>query len=241
MGGAELLPRGDALVKKVWLLFLALPLAVLSAAAAEASTCTTGTYSSYVSLGSGGCTIGDKIFYDFTFVSITGESSGSVTVVPVSDGTNFGFNFGFPSVVGIDEDDYLLGYSVRTIGDPGPALIKDVSVTGALGASAGAGVSVAELVCIGGTFSAAGVCSSGNVEDLFITSGAATDSIDFDPVNVLGLIKDINLNATTEGSTAQLTALFNTVSQTTVPEPGTLLLLGSALAGAAVWGRKKIK
>jgi hypothetical protein len=228
-------------VKKSWLLFLALPLAMLSAPSADAATCSQGSYSDYVALGSGGCTIGDKTFFNFSFVSGTGESSSAVTVVPVSDGTNFGFNFIFPSVVGIDEDDYLLGYTVATIGNPGPALIKDVSVNGTLGASAGAAVSVAESVCIGGTFSAAGICSSGDVEGLFISSaGPLGDSVEFDPVNIVGLLKDINLNATTPGSTAQLTALFNTVSQT-VPEPGTLLLLGSALAGVAVWGRKKTK
>ena len=233
-------------MKKSWLLFLALPFAVvLAAGQANADTCPSGgetTYASYLALGSGGCTIGDKTFFGFTHGGDVAASSIDVTVV--NDGTNFGFIFQMPLAVisgsgatGTAVADVGLTYNVAVTS--GAALITDVTALQTSSTIGSAFATVSETVCVGSTLPG---CEGGTIMSLDTSDADPFDQITFGPVSVVGLSKDFVVaaaNCPNGGcSFASLSIVQNTVSQT-VPEPSTLLLLGSALVGVATWSRKK--
>jgi hypothetical protein len=230
--------------KRSWLLFLALPLAVLSAGQAEADTCPSGgdtTYATYLALGAGGCTIGDKTFFGFTHGGDVAASDIDVSIV--NDGTNFGFVFQMPlaviggSGVGTTVADVGLTYNVRVT--DGSALITDVTVLQTSFTSGSAFATVSETVCIGSTLPG---CEGGIIASLDTSDADPFDQIEFAPVSVVGLLKDFVVaasNCPNGGCNfASLSIVQNTVSQT-VPEPSTLLLIGSALVGVATLSRKK--
>lgn len=231
-------------MKRYWLLFLALPLAVLSAGQAAADTCPSGgdtTYAAYLALESGSCTIGDKTFSGFTHGGDVAASDIDVTII--NDGTNFGFLFQLPLAVvsgtgtGTSVADVGITYSVAVT--DGSALITDVTVSQTSFTSGSAFATVSETVCVGSTFPG---CEGGTIMTLDTSDSDPFAQIEFEPVSVVGLSKDFVVavaNCPYGGcSFASLSIVANTVSQT-VPEPSTLLLIGSALVGIATWSRKK--
>jgi hypothetical protein len=219
---------------------LALPLMSLAVGPSDAvaiPACAAGTYSSYVALGSTGCTIGDKLFYDFKQVPDT--TVINVGLVPNS----FGFIFAFSlTAQGSQDEDLSIAYNVATLS--GAPLIRDVSVTQAGLVTGGGFAHIGETVCLGNTWQACGSAVQVGTFDLAgNTNDQLTNSITFTPVSLIGLIKDFNVDADLFGRTtldiASITTVVNTVSQ--IPEPGTLLLIGSGLAGLGAWGRKKLR
>ena len=57
----------------------------------------------------------------------------------------------------------------------------------------------------------------------------------------LTVLKDIGLFSTGQGSFAFTSVVDQGYSTAPVPEPGTMMLLGSGLVGLAGWGRKKFR
>lgn len=226
-------------MKRLWLLVLAVPLFFVYTSTADAALCVAGTYQSYVDLGSSGCTIGDKRFYDFLPLAPEDDLSASdIVVVPLPSAFGFAFGFSLTATSG-EQSDVLLAYNIQS----GGATIIGASVTQTSVVIGNAVAHVGETICPGTTYQACGTGALQLTTFDFAGTGSdqLTDSISFPAVSLLGVTKDFN--ATSLGETiidfASLTGVTNAVSQ--IPEPGTLLLIGSGLAGLGAWSRKKLR
>jgi hypothetical protein len=209
------------------------------------------TFTEYLALApgeDGGCTIGDKVFFDF---DVSGDLSASqISVDTIAGPANFGFIFGMDFIAAGPEDVALLqiSYNVRTV--DGEQRITGVSVeqtSAALGGLADALVS--EDICAGAYLPIDDCAAAGGTPHSLQTSTQdETDSVVFaEPVARVGVLKELlafSFCASDPScelpSFATIRVLDNTVSQT-VPEPGTLLLLGSGLVGLATWGQRKLR
>jgi hypothetical protein len=203
-------------------------------------------------------TAGDKLFDQWRLISAEYSSdtlivnADNINVTALNDGgldpgpglafsvSNNAFN-----VTGGDARiDYTIGFRV-TVTDPG-LLIKDNRVqltSGFVTNAAENGFSIREIV--GTDPSLLDVLASKYVEFSW-TDGALVsnviDSASFAPQSQIYLSKEIEVWATAIGAnvTASLGGFEQRFSQTTVPEPATLALLGVALAGLGFSRRRTL-
>ncbi len=213
-----------------------------SLSAFGAASCTVTSYDNYLGPGFS-CGIDDKTFQNFSY-STAGTNHlppSSITVNPITTPFNPGFLFNAPwGVQSGETQDSLIGFTATV--NPGGALINDLSLAIFGAAIVGSGqVSVAETYCLGDTF--ADLCSHGTEGTLLtILNGSIsrlTDSVSFDPVSVVDVVKDITLLGGSNGSAALVSGVQNQFSE--VPEPGSLMLLGSGIAGLAGVLRRRAK
>jgi len=191
----------------------------------------------------GGCTIDDKLFNDFTFASVglladltpvPGIPASSITFVLAS--TNEGFNFTFILNAGtvVVTNDIRLGYDVTCIGATFDCIVSaEVSITG--GGSDGGVGRADENICFGGP------CGTADTSLHVSTSGITGAEVKFPGQHIVGFDKDINADCFASGGptcSVSISGLINTVDQTT-PEPATLLLFGAGLAGLGLFRRRK--
>lgn len=219
---------------------VALVVCVVFAGALSAfgSACVTNTYDQY--LGST-CGLNDLTANNFSY-STAGTNpipATSVTVNPVTTANNPGFLFNAPwSAIGNQTQDSLLGF---TITDNSGAYISDLSLNMFGGATLGNGfVSVSETYCAGDTF--ADGCKGGTEGTLstYLGDGQSklSDSVNFAGVKVVDVVKDIELLGGGNNSFAVLSGVEN---QFSTPEPGSLVLFGSGIAGLAGVLRRYVK
>jgi hypothetical protein len=226
-------------MKKIALSLLAVLVCGLSA---FASDCIVSSYDQYLGPGFS-CGIGDKTFQNFSY-STGGTNqmpATSITANPINTPFNPGFLFNAPwGAQSGQTQSSMIGFTVTV--NPGGNLINDVSLymfgAGVLGTGQ---VSVAETYCAGDTF--ADSCAHGTEGTLNTLLNSSTsilhDSATFNPVSIVDVIKDIELVGGGNGSAALVSGVQNQFSE--VPEPGSLVLLGSGILGLAGVVRRKIK
>jgi hypothetical protein len=202
------------------------------------------------------CQVGDKVFSNFTYID---SSTGGVIAVPATGVTvdtlgpagsgadvlngNIGLEFNSSWTAQTNQtNDGTIGFTVTVVGssnleieDFGLAQISGVSVTGSALAT------VTEKGC------GPSPCTPGRLGVLTFdngtpsTSQTVNDTI-FTPVSSVSVLKDIVVNGgTTSGSFAGISLVQDTFSQTGVPEPATMLLVGSVLCGIAAIRRRSAR
>ncbi len=211
---------------------------IASLSPAWADPCTTEALSSYDVSGFS-CTIGDKIFSNFSYtanaIGDTPISDSKITVAPVT-GPNIGLEFSSAGwAVGPGQtEDSLIKFAVNVIG--GANLIEDAAVAQLSSAVTGDGLATiteggcGPSPCTPGVWTAFSFKNSSNIQQ----TGEAT----FATVGSLLVSKDINVKGNTTGIVA-MSDIEDTFSQ--IPEPRALsFLLGLGLiAGLAL--RKKFQ
>lgn len=221
-------------------------LTIAVAAPVFGAACVTGTVASYQALnGSGGCTIGDKIFSNFSFAASAGGGSSvlaasSITVTPVTNGgtsgTEIGLQFNSLWSAGSNSfSDTTITFEVQVIGGGG-FMIDDASTVQSSSGFTGTGqASVTEGIC------GPAPCTNTSTSTTTIKEQGTTqlsDHITFTPTGSIMAVKDIGVQGGTNG-TATISQVTDTFSQTSVPEPASVFLLGGAMVGLCTLVRRR--
>jgi hypothetical protein len=217
---------------------LSLLLVLVCGLSAFASDCIVTSYDNYIG---GSCGINDLTASNFSY-STAGTNqmpASSITVNPITTSNNPGFLFNAPwGVQGDQTQDSLIGFTITSNGN----LINDLSLWMFGGATVGNGlVTVSETYCAGDTF--ADGCANGVTGTLSTYLGGGLsklfDSATFGPVSIVDVQKSVELLGGGNGSFAVLGGVQNQFSA--VPEPGSLMLFGSGVAGLAGMLRRYVK
>ena len=224
------------------LVLLMAVMASLCALATAAPLCVAGgTMTSYMALGSSGCEIGDKLFFNFNYAGTAGGAgvavpSSAVTVTPVNtDPYNPGLSFASSgwslSGTRFALVDSTIMFSVKTLS--GLALIDDTTMT--LGQYSTTGTGLANI--------AETVNPYGIELEVDAPSGPFTAHVTFDPISQVNVTKDllVILPPTGVNSKASIASFTETFSQTKTPEPYTFGLIGFGLVGVGLLSRRKYK
>jgi hypothetical protein len=229
-------------MKKATILLAAFTLMAVSAFGASCPA--TATVQDYIDFGSSGCSIGDKTFSSFTF---SGSASGTstpliasnVSVVPITNGGASGdeIGLGFNSLWVANSNsfsDTVIQFTVTVIGG-GPQLISDASIVQSSGGFTGTGAAtVSEGIC--GPVPCLTEVSAYTVNTQGTTK--LSDHVVFTPTGTIRAVKDIGVAGGTNG-TATLSYVEDTFSQTSVPEPASIVLLGSVITGLCMLARRR--
>ena len=217
---------------------------ILAGSLAFASNCPTTTYDQYLGAGFS-CTVGSETFSTFGYTGTSNPPgfqipAGSVGVVPLSNPSGLQFSAGWlaSTSTGIMEQDSLFQFTVTS---NTPITSITLAIAGASFIGTGE-VIVAETACLGAMLPA---CSGGQIVTLSVfTDSAGTQLVDtanFAGVNEISVAKDLTVAAGTNGG-ATVSVLTDQYGQgqATVPEPGTLSMLGLGGLGLLGVARRKL-
>lgn len=225
--------------------WLALCLGTLASIAPAAPCLGTSPLSGLLALPSTGCTVGDKLFTNFTLTQSGTLAGLDASLINVLTSTTpqgnevLTFIGGLTAVGGLTGGTLqsIIGYTVQTV--TGAALIEDLMLSVGPLSQVGTGpnsASVTEYACTGLNVA----CNGSNANfTLAATPNGAPQHIIFPPVTSLSVAKQLNITAAAL-NLVTLSSVTNEVSQVqpgTVPEPGTYVLLLSGL-GVLAYTRK---
>lgn len=240
-------PWGGLNVKKIWLSALILPVLFLSLVV-QASAIPLSTLIS----GGGSITQGDKIFSNFSAtLNNSGTTPGAATTPA--------------DLSGIDVNGIFLGGlnglafsgNINAIAPPGTTASLDILLSYTVTVAPGSGALISDIhLLFNGTCRAqttaspTGICDVNTTESVVdgteIIGSAQVDALNQSDtadltrlVTSATVVKDISLTAI-DNAVANISFIDQLVSQT-VPEPGTILLLGIGLGAVGVWSRKRQK
>jgi len=224
---------------------LALAVVIACSVVGFASNCPTTTFDQYLGAGFS-CTIGGTTWSNFAYSGTSNPPgfsipAGSIATTPLSfPGPGLQWSAGWLASTGsgVLEQDSLFQ---TTINSNTPMTGLSLSIGGASFIGTGE-VIVAETACLGAMLP---TCTGGQLVTLTVFDDAAgqqlTDSVSFSGVSEISIAKDLTVAAGTNGL-ATVSVLSDNVTQgsSSVPEPGTLSMLG--LGGAALIGfaRRKL-
>lgn len=210
-------------------LLLVIGLVIGTSSLGLAGACGVGTLATYTA-GSFSCTIGSLTFSNFSYSS--GSFGGAVAIpsagvsVTPQTGAEAGFQFTAPWVASAGQGvDSTITYTVTATG---------TSITDLLLSMAGFGFTD------GGDVSVAETSAAPLISLLVFSNSTGTvpsASTTFSGVGSLTVTKDIAVAG--NGGTAHLSVVNNEFSTSSVPEPASMLLLGSGLIGLAGFVRRR--
>jgi MYXO-CTERM domain-containing protein len=203
-----------------------------------ASTCTSGTLASYLSLGSSGCTIGGETLYNFSILSgqtgATELSAASITITP--SGGVYSPTLTFTTSQSASTNALLESFFTYDLS--GASLVSSAITLSGSSETGDGGVTEIENFCAGGMFDSTGVGNcTGTAGSLLTLDGAQnSDYSGLGPVSFLNVTDDFTLSGGTIGSAAGGTF---TNSFGAVPEPASIMFAGFGLALAAGAGLRR--
>lgn len=192
-------------------------------AVGAAAPCLPASLADYIGLASGGCTIGGALFADFSSVAAPGATAIDEALISV-DPLNLGFGFGLNvSAAAGEVFGNGIGYRVsglsfigRSLSMEGSTVVEDGALT-ALQFGPGPPLVVFDI---------------GLASDLF-------EETAFPPVSFFDVFTEITIDGGPPGTSGSAELDGRVVDRFAVPEPVTVLLLGSGLLGLAARRRRQ--